>query len=88
MTPRSMSHVALCVRDFDRSMHLSRFAGPEFTGGNQHGSRRISARYLSAHQSQLRFAILLGKENAGPCMRRCSGHRLIAPAEFHRLDEY
>jgi len=69
MTPKSMSHVALCVRDFDRSMHFYRDLlgfqvsqeGTEVEGGEyQQGIYERKNR-------KFRFAILRsGKENAGP----------------------
>ncbi len=69
MTPRSMSHVALCVRDFDRSMHFYRdLLGFQVSqeGTEVEGSKYQQGIYERENR-KIRFAILrYGKENTAP----------------------
>ena len=86
MTPRSMSHVALCVRDFDRSMHFYRdLLGLEVA---QEGTDTEVGEYQQGIYERMnrkfRFAILrAGKANAGPfgMGEDVPVIALIAPAE-------
>jgi len=86
MTPRSMSHVALCVRDFDRSMHFYRdLLGLEVS---QEGTNTEAGEYQQGIYERinrkLRFAILrAGKANPGPfgMGEDVPVIALIAPAE-------
>src|SRR5438309_8185460 len=69
MTARSMSHVALCVRDFDRSMHFYRdLLGFQIS---QEGTDVERSEYQQGiyerENRRIRFAILrYGKENSAP----------------------
>jgi lactoylglutathione lyase len=69
MAPKGMSHVALCVQDFDRSLHFYRdLLGFQLS---QEGSEIEGSEYQQGiyerQNRQFRFAILrYGKENAAP----------------------
>ncbi|MBI3301286.1 MAG: VOC family protein [Deltaproteobacteria bacterium] len=69
MTPKAMSHVALCVRDFDRSLHFYRdLLGFQVSqeGTEVEGSQYQQGIYERENR-KMRFAILrAGKESAGP----------------------
>jgi len=69
MTPKSMSHVALTVRDFDRSLHFYRdLLGFQVSqeGIEVEGNEYQQGTFEQPNR-QFRFAILrYGKENAGP----------------------
>ena len=69
MTPRSMSHVALCVRDFDRSLHFYRdLLGFEVAQeGTESETNEYQRKIYERENHKFRFVTLrYGKANDSP----------------------